>query len=106
MSQKAEPLDTFLNVIFSDDFDRQKAYVSARKVALERKVAFNGIITVMLPTIPQTFGDSVSFTVGQNQINAVFEAFLADFGVEKSKVRLSLTPVPSNMPSAAPNIFH
>lgn len=106
MSQKVEPLDTFLNVTFSEDFDRQKAYQAARKIALESKVAFNGIMAVMLPTMPPSLGDAVSFTVAQTQINEVFEAFLAAFGVDRSKVRLSLTPVPSNLPTPpAPNIF-
>lgn len=106
MSQKAEPLDTFLNITFSEDFDRQKAYQTARKIALQSKVAFNGIMTMAIPTMPPSFGDAVSFTVAQTQVNEVFVAFLEAFGIDRSKVRLSLTPVPSNLPAPpAPNIF-
>lgn len=106
MSQAAKTLDTFLNIVFLEDFDRQKAYSVARKIAAERVVVFNGVITTALPTIPQTFADAVSFTVTQSQINEVFDTFTSQFEIEKKKVRVTLTPVPpAFQTSPAPNMF-
>ena len=106
MSQAPKAFDTFLNIVFSEDFDRQKAYQVARSISSEKHVIFNGVITVQLPTFPTSFGDAISFTINESQINEVSDAFISSFGVDKKKVRISMTPTPTNMPAPpTTNIF-
>ncbi len=86
-------LNAFLNVIFLQDFDMQKAYVTAGDLASQKGITFNGVILWGLPTNPPTFAESLSFTLSSSQVNDVFEALLLELKIDKSVVRIGVTPL-------------
>jgi hypothetical protein len=93
LSEESKP-QAYLNIVFLQDFDFQKAFIAASELASEHGITFNGEFPFALNTNPPTFAESLSFTVPSNRLNEIYEEFFKKSGLSKSITRIAINPVP------------